>query len=169
MKKRLLIGSIFCFFSLPNLSAQDMQIEFSNGSLVHYGLATVDSLSFANSDINLHLSGSGVTSYGLDTVSNFTFVDITTGLNSFKEISFNFELSPNPSNGLLKLHYKMSSTDPIQMKIYSSTGQVFMSRELEGASEESTLNLNDLGMIAGIYFVELSCRNEKLIKKLIKQ
>jgi hypothetical protein len=72
-------------------------------------------------------------------------------------------LTPNPTTGKLFLLNAENLNDSVWVKLYSITGNLLISKEIE---------LPEIDMSAftsGIYFVELTSVNQRMVKKIIKK
>lgn len=69
-------------------------------------------------------------------------------------------LFPNPSNGSFEVR---TSNTLVKVSVFNSIG------ELVYQTHEQTIDLSDLNLNPGVYFVEINSAQEKVIKKLIYQ
>ncbi|MDX2174546.1 MAG: M14 family zinc carboxypeptidase [Bacteroidota bacterium] len=79
------------------------------------------------------------------------------------KFSESISLSPNPSNGIFQL--TNSDTQPVEVTIYNSLGQVVYSYAERSGSETIRIDLSN--QTTGIYFVKLKTDNQETIKKIV--
>lgn len=94
-----------------------------------------------------------------------------TAPNSVKENVKHFEyvLVPNPSNGEFNLLIDASVTEKFLLNITDVTGKIAYEKTVDISNGFNTVQITDLRLQAGIYFVNLNYQNEKITRKLIIQ
>ena len=76
-----------------------------------------------------------------------------------------FEVYPNPTDGLVSIHYDLPSKSPSTLRIISLLGELIYEMEFEESKRvEAKLDLFDLS--AGVYLVELDLDGEKIHRRL---
>ena len=76
-----------------------------------------------------------------------------------------FEVYPNPTDGLVSIHYDLPSKSPSTIRIISLLGELIYEMEFEESKRvEAKLDLFDLS--AGVYLVELDLDGEKIHRRL---
>lgn len=77
-----------------------------------------------------------------------------------------FELYPNPTNGTVIVNYQLAETESGQLKVYTMTGSLVTSIDLENTQQSKTVTLPQLD--AGVYLYKVTVNGElKLIERLI--
>lgn len=91
--------------------------------------------------------------------------------NSIKESAKHFEyvLVPNPSNGEFNLLIDASVSEKFLLNITDVTGKIAYEKTVDISNGFNTINIQDLNLQSGIYFVNLNYKNEKITRKLIIQ
>jgi hypothetical protein len=77
---------------------------------------------------------------------------------------------PNPFNQQTVIDYRLTTESPVDLTIYTITGQVVMSRHLDAAGEgqhQFTVSSSDLN--PGVYFYTLTAQGQTVTKKMIIQ
>lgn len=75
------------------------------------------------------------------------------------------EIYPNPSDGLVHVHYNLPEKMVSAIQVISLTGEVVHSVQLEqNARIETALQLNDLS--AGMYLLEIDIDQEKVYRRI---
>jgi hypothetical protein len=104
----------------------------------------------------------GVVSSGF----KLTYACVTPTVTSISEhqSDTHVRIFPNPTNGVVEI--SCGTSDVRQLFIYSGIGQCIVKTEFTSATK---IDLKQLNIPSGIYFIELSSKNDKLIRKLIYQ
>lgn len=96
-------------------------------------------------------------------IDNFVITGTLSGT-EYSEINYN--LYPNPSQGLFTLDLPLSSPDSFQLAVYNIAGQrVFQKKNLDQGKH--TIDLRELAK--GMYLLKLKTSNQELLEKLIIQ
>jgi hypothetical protein len=86
------------------------------------------------------------------------------------EIALNkIVISPNPSDRFIFLQPTVSIIGKVQVKIMTDTGLNVYTESYNGMYESRPEKIDISNFIAGVYFVEISTKKGKVIKKVIKQ
>ena len=95
-----------------------------------------------------------------------TIMNLYTGLPGIKDNSVQFLISPNPSNGISTISYKLNEKESITISIRNISGQEVKQISL-GVMDEGQVDIDCSGYSQGIYFVNLQTEKGILTKKLI--
>ena len=166
--KNLYFTLLITSLGLKPLMSQDLYIKFDTESSVNYGLQTVDSINFSASHMNVHLWGGNSESYRMDTILYYNFQPSSIGVSIIEEKE-EVLIYPNPSNGLIHLSYDLTKATQTKILIYNISGHLMWSRsenQIKGKLTE-TLNLKEIGLKTGVYFIELTTDSKRHINKLI--
>ncbi|MDC0230409.1 T9SS type A sorting domain-containing protein [Aureispira] len=166
--KNLYLTLLFSSLGLTALKSQDLYIKFNSQSSINYGLSTVDYINFSVTHMNVHLWGGNIQSYRMDSIDYYNFQPSTIGINTIEKKE-DLLIYPNPSNGLIYLSYHLTKPTRTNILIYNISGQLIWSRSKGQTKGEltETLNLNEIGINPGVYFVELRTKSKRLLNKLI--
>mgnify|MGYP001559902135 CR=1 FL=1 len=83
--------------------------------------------------------------------------------NIFSEIN----ISPNPTNDILRIDYKLNTKQSIQIELVDIMGNLIFSEHVpETISYSKTFNF--IGLSTGIYLLKLKSIQNTIIKKVIK-
>lgn len=88
------------------------------------------------------------------------------GINDNSALESNILIMPNPSSGLFNLVCTFDKSEKIKINIYNSIGQKITDTEFENV-RNNVFDIDLSSKAEGIYFIEISNGNEKLLKKLI--
>lgn len=127
----------------------------------------VNTSSLGNVDsIKFFMYSSDVGSFGINTplffgIDNFTSTQSSVGITE-NVFLLNFNVYPNPFNSAITISVENESL--VNVKILDVTGKIVFENEF--TEMQSTLSLEVLE--SGIYFLEITSNNKKVIKKLIK-
>lgn len=99
-----------------------------------------------------------------NTATDFTLVNICAGVNELGRNSL-IKVFPNPASGEFTIDLT-SITEKCFVKLMTPESQIIMSTNLEGSSLH-TISLDNLSN--GIYFLQLSTKNDSYIVRLVKQ
>lgn len=97
-----------------------------------------------------------------------TFNNISTGINEFSTL--NISSFPNPFQSTITLDFTLSVAKYLSLSIYDVTGRSLKNiptQILQKGKNKITVDLSDLNN--GIYFCQLSCKDETQTVKLVKQ
>jgi len=105
-------------------------------------------------------------------ISNPTFPCYTTtvtAINEERASSFEYVLAPNPTSGEFFLLINTNVTSKFNLDITDVTGRNVYRREVEVENGFNNVNIVDLKLNSGVYFVNLNYNNEKITRRLIIQ
>lgn len=90
-----------------------------------------------------------------------------TGTSTNSQPFNSLKMAPNPTDGNIRITYKSSSTEPLQIKVYDSSGKTVLSQTESQASDnvDKTISLGNLGK--GIYFVHLMQGGQSEVRKIV--
>lgn len=74
---------------------------------------------------------------------------------------------PNPFQGELSVEINLDTSKPIHVEIYSMTGQVILSKDIQLYDGDTSFKIN-LDIADGTYFLKVSDASTTLIEKIIK-
>jgi len=78
-----------------------------------------------------------------------------------------FQLYPNPTSANAAVTVTLKKESTVELKLIDMSGKVLSARNYGSMNGSQTIELNTAGLDAGVYMVELTVNNEKLIKRLI--
>lgn len=105
--------------------------------------------------------GNGIPCY------NNTTISINDNLLSSEKL--NFIISPNPSNTIINLKYDLLEQSRVNVKIYTTQGQLIKCLiDKEQSSGHKNLNIDLKNVMNGVYFCKLSIEGKKHLEKTIK-
>jgi len=76
-------------------------------------------------------------------------------------------VSPNPSNGVIALYYKLKEPQSVQIELFNLMGKLIGSNYLP-ESEVNTKTIEFMNAPSGIYFIKLKLNSRNIVKKIIK-
>lgn len=82
---------------------------------------------------------------------------------------FEYVLAPNPTNGEFTLLIDAKVTEKFAMEVTDVTGRTVYTKNLNIDSGFNNIPVNDLNLQGGVYFVNLTYKNEKITRRLIIQ
>jgi hypothetical protein len=102
---------------------------------------------------------------GCKTISPvFTYTGV--GIVNLGENTINFNMYPNPTNGLLNMEVNLANNNgPVVCNVYSMVGKLVHSQNLSGTASGYAISLSDLSN--GVYMVELVSGGERGIQRLV--
>jgi len=85
------------------------------------------------------------------------------------EATNNFNIYPNPNNGMFNISFTFETSNNISLNIYNSLGELVFEEYLNNYSGEynNTIDLDSYGK--GIYFITISSENRIINRKIIIQ
>lgn len=99
-------------------------------------------------------------------IIKFTSGDITTRLNNV-EYSDNFIISPNPSDGNVRIELKDNSTKLKSYKVYNSFGSLVLEANNFDFNGESAFTLNLSNHPTGIYYISFLLEESYVTKRIL--
>ncbi|MBS1764951.1 MAG: T9SS type A sorting domain-containing protein [Bacteroidetes bacterium] len=102
---------------------------------------------------------------GCDTTSGCPCLVPTTGINEINVHDFKFSLSPNPTNGSIKIVYLLPQNQKGVFEVYDVTGKKVFSYHLPQWSTLQNFDLSFLGN--GVYNCTVTSNNQKVNRKLV--
>lgn len=167
---------LFLFFlGLTGLHAQDLYIQFTSGTSLNYGLATVDRITFSNFDMQVHLSGGLSQNHSINSISYYnytpTITSTATVINQETSVLQGFKIYPNPSTEQVNLEYELKKSTKVSISIYNSTGQQvhYYENIASLGQHQEIFNIKTIGLQTGVYFIEFNTSEQQFVQKLIVQ
>lgn len=93
---------------------------------------------------------------------------ITTNITSPKPIPLKeFNVFPNPGQGMFQISYKASETEEIQINVFNNSGMKVFSEVITNPQKEFTKNINLSKEAKGTYYIELITNGKKSVEKIV--
>jgi len=92
---------------------------------------------------------------------------INTGISELNDAFSELKVSPNPTNGIINLSYKLRKPQSIQIDFSDAMGKLIFSDNIP-ESEAYTKEYHLENMLPGIYIIKLKSGNNAIVKKNIK-
>jgi len=168
MKKRILILSLILFVAVVNTKAQSIFVYFTDGTSLSSPLSEVQKINFNGAEMQMHKTDGVILSWPIQDIKKYTYEEVTTQVSDVKTENFNVLIYPNPSNGNLNIEYTLDKADFVNISLISINGS--FSKSILSAKEEQgkhNININDLQLQAGTYFVKVQSNNTTSVKKII--
>lgn len=99
-------------------------------------------------------------------LDNININEQTVGIHEVatNNISLDFQISPNPSNGMFNLHFSQPIEQSATLQVFDLLGKsVYLDNHVTG----SDFSINLSGNSAGIYLVKLVSNGQSLVKKVV--
>lgn len=94
---------------------------------------------------------------------------VAVGIKENYATNFEYVLAPNPSSGEFNLMIDAKVAEKFRLGIIDLTGRNVYDKEVEVINGFNNVVVNDIKLQSGVYFVNLSYKNEKITRKLIIQ
>ena len=107
--------------------------------------------------------GQGCTAQSAD-----VYVDCVTGIHDVDtEELVNLNLYPNPNKGTFKVTANLTSSQPVQIRIFTTLGQLVYNRQVAPLSNkiEEEISVNNLAI--GFYILQIEAANKSYSTKMI--
>ena len=112
---------------------------------------------------------------GIETISNILYIDsVRTGVPQVgiaeNSNDANLNVYPNPATDLLSIQYNLTAASKVKISITDLLGQTLavVEEKNEAAGKQvATINLKDLNLSNGIYFVNLQSNNKREVRKIV--
>jgi hypothetical protein len=95
------------------------------------------------------------------------YVASSVGLYESTPLNFEYILAPNPTSGEFYLMIEANVAETFQLTITDLAGRSMYRKNINVANGFNNLKINDIDLASGVYFVNLSYKNEKITRKLI--
>jgi endonuclease I len=104
-------------------------------------------------------------------ISNPTFpcYSSVTSIKDERASNFEYVLAPNPTSGEFYLLINTELTEKFNLEITDVTGRNVYKRNIDVVSGFNNVSITDLKLQAGVYFVNLNYKNEKMTRRLVIQ
>lgn len=102
----------------------------------------------------------------IDTTQTCELIPLINTIDDNKEVG-SFEVYPNPNNGVFKVTGITNSSNPIQLKLFSSFGKLIYSSSPFSIVNKTYTDISVNNLATGIYIVQLIVDNKPYYKKLI--
>lgn len=159
--------------SLGNILWMEQSLTISPGSNYPNDI-------IVNSANEVHITGamSGSHSFGAYTLTQSSMytdlliakigLGITTNITPPKPIHLKeFNVFPNPGQGMFQIFYKASETEEIQINVFNSSGIKVYSEKTASTQKDFTKNINLSKEAKGTYYIELITDGKKSVKKVV--
>lgn len=80
-----------------------------------------------------------------------------------------FSVYPNPTSANTTVAINLNQESTVELKLIDMAGKVLAAKNYGNLNGSSTVTLNTADLNAGVYVVELTVNNEKMVKRLIVQ
>lgn len=86
---------------------------------------------------------------------------------SLDQLDATFQIYPNPTSTTATIAVNLKKESTVALKVTDMSGKVIASSNYGSLNGSSTVELNTSALVAGVYIVELTVNNEKMVKRLI--
>jgi hypothetical protein len=111
---------------------------------------------------NFGNAGTGSTYY----VDDVEFLGSNIGIDETPWVA-NLQVSPNPSNGIVKLSANLTYTTETSITVTDLNGRVIYSTSVNGNTLDETIDLSDVAN--GLYLVAINSKYGTQVEKIVKQ
>ncbi len=94
---------------------------------------------------------------------------VAVGLKENVPTQFEYVLAPNPTSSEFYLLIDAKLTDKFSLAITDVSGRIVYTKPVDVVNGFNSITVNDLKLSGGVYFVNLTYKNEKITRKLIIQ
>jgi len=153
------------------LSAQSLNINYTDGSCSSYNIEDVRKITFDADVMNLHINDGSVYSWNVSTISQYQYNDSSLNV---KELLANVNLweaniYPNPTNNEIHLCFNLIKEDDITIALFDIKGKQLINIQMGKQSAGEKIEVLDLsGFPSGIFFCHIIAQNNVITKKIIK-
>jgi hypothetical protein len=165
MKKIVWLFIVIASCSL-NANAQSIYFNFTNGTNGQYPLVDVQKIDFAGNVMQLHLNSGTMVSWNVSTIATYRYQPMISPLEEIKSIAIKLDVSPNPSDGLVRIQYSLPQNQVVQMGIYDIQGRLVEEKML-GTQLLGSYVYDWVASQKGIYLIKLMTEQQTISKKVI--
>ena len=132
---------------------------------------TDDALEEGGEDVVFTLkNASGTATIGQTSTHTLTIIDNDGNVTGFEnhESGKNINIFPNPTTGIIKIRFHDTWNGNVQFKLFDAFGKQEAQNTIDNSSGNSEFQLDVSNRKDGVFFIELSQDDKKVIKKVIK-
>jgi len=96
-----------------------------------------------------------------DMTDNFSFNEELIAVNAF-----NYQINPNPNNGCFNILIPTENTNANYIHVFNANGKLIKSKTNKDQSNAISFDMTDVA--SGIYFIEITNDNRKIVKRFVK-
>lgn len=89
------------------------------------------------------------------------------GVQELDQVDATFQIYPNPASSFTSVLINLNKEAEVSLKLIDLSGKMISSRNYGSMNGASTVDLNTSNLQSGVYVVELTVNNEKMVKRLI--
>jgi hypothetical protein len=89
------------------------------------------------------------------------------GVQELDQVDATFQIYPNPASSYTSVLINLEKEAEVSLKLIDMSGKTISSRNYGSMNGASTVDLNTSNLESGVYVVELTVNNEKMVKRLI--
>lgn len=89
------------------------------------------------------------------------------GVQEFDQVDATFQIYPNPASSYTSVLINLEKEAEVSLKLIDMSGKTISSRNYGSLNGASTVDLNTSNLESGVYVVELTVNNEKMVKRLV--
>ncbi|MEP7265462.1 MAG: T9SS type A sorting domain-containing protein, partial [Bacteroidota bacterium] len=105
--------------------------------------------------------------FGTSIVHHFT-VGFATGVDENKKSEATFDIYPNPTTGRVTVTYRVAENEEVKLDIFNLQGQL-LKRHVEPGGNQVKFELDVTDLPSGLYIVQMSTTDQKVVRKLVRQ
>lgn len=179
--KKIYLFLLFSFFVSLSF-AQNIYLEFTDGTQELFSLTDIRNISFAGDNMNLNMKNGTTESWNVFEIANYNykgFSDTTATDTTVIDPSYiyenanftNLKLYPNPISDVFIISFENTRDKDIQVEILDIDAKIVSTSKIEIKNGKSELNLSSeiKELPQGIYFCKLSSENKTSTHKIIKK
>ena len=169
LKNHFYILLISAFFSLE-LSAQNINFNYTNGTSVSFSVDDVRKVTFNADVMTLILWNGAVFSWNVSTIEEYGYdaqivsmEDIIENLNALNVIIY-----PNPAHEILEIRFNLSKLESLQFMLSDINGNNIITKNLgvlNSGEHHKSFEIAELA--SGIYFIKVSGASFHFENKII--
>ena len=152
---------LFDISNLPwslGLSNKKSLIRFSSPTGFNNWVEFGDTYDCINGDCIVNDNGTG------DYLSLTACQNVCVSSASIGDNTFNFEVYPNPNNGVFNINYNTLTNKDVKLEVFDMLGNLIYNEELNKEIDNFNINLN--GVSKGVYFIKLVSGEKILFNKI---
>lgn len=128
------------FLAALAAQAQSIVINLESGGTDSYPLAEVRSITFPGGEMRLNLTDGTAVQWPTDQIRSYAFIDLTTGTDLLVTDPLSLRVSPNPSNGSVRITLRGGGGARLRMDLFDMTGRL-LEQVYDGAMPTARLDL----------------------------
>ncbi|MEI6822166.1 MAG: T9SS type A sorting domain-containing protein, partial [Bacteroidota bacterium] len=156
--------------STPDITNYNFTWNFGDNTILNSNNAIVNHTYYSNGMYSVSLIATDILNSCSDTIFKTAYISCNgLGINQQSTSSFKFNIFPNPNKGEFNLLLTGTKADHYNINISSIIGEIIYNESVQSIDNNFQKNIHLTNIPKGLYFVTISSKQGKIIKKVVIQ